>query len=50
MWNPLTTCAGEDLVEKYTGHPGVDTDKIEEVDFVWQGESYAELTREAGFL
>ena len=39
----------EDLVEKYTGHPGVDTDKIEEVDFVWQGESYAELTGKQDF-
>ncbi|MBV8069772.1 MAG: class I SAM-dependent methyltransferase [Acidobacteriaceae bacterium] len=26
----------EGLVEKYTGHPGVDTSRIEEVDFVWK--------------
>lgn len=33
----------EGLRAKYEGH-GVDLDAIEEVDFVWQGESYAELT------
>jgi SAM-dependent methyltransferase len=33
----------EDLVAKYRLH-NVDLDKIEEVDFVWRGESYAELT------
>ena len=27
------------LVEKYRGHPGVDVDRIEEVDFVWTGGS-----------
>ncbi|MGA8727152.1 MAG: methyltransferase domain-containing protein, partial [Terracidiphilus sp.] len=27
----------EDLVAKYTGHPGVDVTHIEEVDFVWSG-------------
>src|SRR5690606_33473322 len=31
------------LVGKYRGH-GVDVDLIEDVDFVWSGESYAELT------
>ena len=31
------------LVDKYTGH-GVDTDSIEEVDYIWQGERFAELT------
>jgi SAM-dependent methyltransferase len=33
----------EELKQKYTGH-GVNLDNIEEVDFVWKGESYAELT------
>jgi len=31
------------LCEKYTPH-GIDLDRIEEVDYVWNGESYAELT------
>lgn len=31
------------LVEKYCGH-GVDVDAIEEVDHVWDGRTYAELT------
>ncbi|MBT8115107.1 MAG: class I SAM-dependent methyltransferase [Arenicella sp.] len=33
----------EQLVEKYTGH-GVNVENIEDVDYVWQGESFAELT------
>jgi predicted SAM-dependent methyltransferase len=33
----------EQLIAKYDGH-GINFDNIEEVDFVWQGESYAELT------
>src|SRR5687767_12380965 len=33
----------EELVAKYQGH-GVDLQCIEEVDFVWRGESYADLT------
>ena len=33
----------EQLIEKYTGH-GVNLDNIEEVDFVWSGQSYAQLT------
>jgi len=33
----------EALKQKYTGH-GVNLDNIEEVDFVWNGQSYAELT------
>jgi len=33
----------EELVEKYQTH-GLDLDAIEEVDFVWSGESYADLT------
>lgn len=32
-----------ELVQKYQEH-GVNLDAIEEVDFVWQGESYADLT------
>jgi len=31
------------LIEKYTGH-NVNLENIEEVDFVWKGESYTELT------
>ena len=34
----------EGLVRKYSGQEGVDTGRIEEVDYVWKGESYAELT------
>ena len=33
----------EQLIEKYQGH-NVNLDNIEEVDYVWQGESYVELT------
>jgi hypothetical protein len=33
----------QELIEKYTGHH-VNLDNIEEVDFVWHGQSYAELT------
>ena len=33
----------EELRRKYAGHP-VDVERIEEVDFVWKGETYAELT------
>lgn len=33
----------EELVEKYRAH-GVNLENIEEVDFVWRGEPYAELT------
>ena len=32
----------EELVKKYTGH-GLNLSRIEDVDFVWQGQSYAEL-------
>jgi len=34
----------EELVRKYSGHQNVDTGKIEEVDYVWNGEPYSELT------
>lgn len=33
----------EELVNKYRHH-GVDLKSIEDVDFVWQGESYLDLT------
>jgi len=33
----------EDLIKKYKDH-NVDTENIEEVDFVWQGEDFSELT------
>lgn len=36
------------LREKYRDHTYVDETRIEEVDFVWQGESYAELTGKPG--
>ena len=34
----------EGLVEKYGDHSSVDVSKIEPVDFVWEGGSYADLT------
>ena len=33
----------DELIQRYANHP-VNIDNIEEVDFVWQGESYAKLT------
>lgn len=33
----------EGLVERYKNHP-IDLDRIEDVDFVWDGQSYADLT------
>lgn len=33
----------EQLVERYTGH-GVDLSVIEDVDYIWSGQSYTELT------
>jgi SAM-dependent methyltransferase len=38
-WNSLSIdhLTREGLVEKYTGHPGVDISRIESVDFVWTG-------------
>jgi hypothetical protein len=38
----------EDLVKKYSG-AGVRLSKIEEVDYVWKGETYAELTGKRNF-
>ena len=40
-WNTRTLdhATRASLVEKYRGHPGVDVDRIEDVDFVWTGGS-----------
>ncbi|HEY0429087.1 MAG TPA: hypothetical protein VGC76_15005 [Pyrinomonadaceae bacterium] len=38
----------EELLEKYKGD-NVNLDNIEEVDFVWKGEDYSELTGKTGF-
>ncbi|MES2888469.1 MAG: class I SAM-dependent methyltransferase [Pseudomonadota bacterium] len=38
----------EELIAKYADH-GVHLDNIEEVDFVWKGQSYAELTGQHHF-
>jgi tetratricopeptide (TPR) repeat protein len=37
-WDTKTIDAATraELIDKYRGHPGVDTDRIEEVDFVWR--------------
>jgi glycosyltransferase involved in cell wall biosynthesis len=42
-WNTSTLdhTTRASLVEKYRGHPGVDVDRIEEVDFVWTNGSVA---------
>src|SRR6185312_6752143 len=37
----------EELLAKYAGHHGLQLDRIEEVDFVWKGQSYLELTGNA---
>ncbi|MEO5683253.1 MAG: methyltransferase domain-containing protein [Chitinophagaceae bacterium] len=37
-----------DLIKKYTGH-GVNLQNIEEVDFIWNGQSYAALTGKPGY-
>ncbi|MBV8739531.1 MAG: glycosyltransferase, partial [Alphaproteobacteria bacterium] len=38
-WNTkvLDYTAQDGLVAKYTGHPGIDIGRIEEVDFIWRG-------------
>ncbi|MCJ2101249.1 methyltransferase domain-containing protein [Methylobacterium sp. E-046] len=43
-WNTFVIdhASRDDLVAKYTAHHGVDTTRIEEVDFVWQGGSLAD--------
>jgi Methyltransferase domain len=38
----------EQLIEKYTRH-NVDLDSIEEVDFIWNGQSYAQLTGKTNY-
>ena len=38
----LDHCDRKALIEKYRPH-GINVDKIEEVDFVWDGRSYTEL-------
>lgn len=38
----------EGLREKYRTH-GIDIDQIEDVDFVWRGERYADLTGKCGY-
>ncbi len=39
----------ENLLAKYKDH-NVNLDNIEEVDFVWQGEKYSELTQKKRLL
>lgn len=41
--NIIDHLSREDLIKKYHGH-NVNLENIEEVDFVWKGESYSELT------
>ncbi len=41
----IDTLSKEGLLDKYKGH-GVKLENIEDVDFVWRGESYAELLGE----
>jgi glycosyltransferase involved in cell wall biosynthesis len=53
-YNPVASKAGgwktstldhatrSELIDKYRGHPGVDVDRIEEVDFVWTSGSLAD--------
>ena len=31
------------LIRKYQGHPGLNLDRIEPVNYIWNGEPYAEL-------
>ncbi|MBS1602631.1 MAG: hypothetical protein JST42_08175 [Bacteroidetes bacterium] len=39
----------EDLKKKYADHSNVDTTKIEDVDFIWHGQTYAQLTGKSNF-
>jgi GT2 family glycosyltransferase/predicted SAM-dependent methyltransferase len=43
-WNTTTIdhATRADLIDKYRGHPGVDVNRIEEVDFVWTSGSLAD--------
>lgn len=45
----LDHASGEVLRQKYSSDPAVDVSKIEDVDFVWSGEPYAELIGEEKF-
>jgi 2-polyprenyl-3-methyl-5-hydroxy-6-metoxy-1,4-benzoquinol methylase len=38
----------DQLIKKYTGH-NVDLNSIEEVDFIWSGQSYAQLTGKTNY-
>jgi 2-polyprenyl-3-methyl-5-hydroxy-6-metoxy-1,4-benzoquinol methylase len=38
----------EQLIKKYTGH-NVNLDNVEEVDFIWSGQSYSQLTRKTNY-
>jgi GT2 family glycosyltransferase len=44
-WNTITVdhATRAALMEKYRGHPGVDVDRIEEVDFVWSSGSLTDI-------
>lgn len=44
-WNTITVdhATRAALIEKYRGHPGVDVDRIEEVDFVWSSGSITDV-------
>jgi SAM-dependent methyltransferase len=44
-WNTITVdhTTRAALTDKYRGHPGVDVDRIEEVDFVWSSGSIADV-------
>ena len=44
----IDTMNREQLIEKYRSH-NVNLENIEEVDFVWEGETYAELTGKKNF-
>lgn len=39
----------EQLIAKYKDHPHVNVENIEEVDFVWHGEPYSELTGQSKY-
>ncbi|MET0688001.1 MAG: methyltransferase domain-containing protein [Methyloceanibacter sp.] len=42
----LDHLSSDGLRKKYDGHAGVDTTSIEEVDYVWSGQPFADLTDE----
>jgi 2-polyprenyl-3-methyl-5-hydroxy-6-metoxy-1,4-benzoquinol methylase len=45
----LDHASGETLRQKYGCDPAVEVSKIEDVDFVWNGQQYAELIGEEKF-